>query len=93
VAGKFFIRRFENGIIKKAPGQEELDKLHDVYPDVHVQLLAREGQELDELDYQDSYSYKLVIVYLGGMSREQMHQKFEHIKELLPFEIETAQKQ
>jgi len=87
IAGKFFIRHFKNGTVEKAPGTDDLDKLHDAYPDVHVELLAKEGQELEDLDYHDSYSYKLAIVYLGGETEKEMQRKFKDVKNILPFEI------
>ncbi|HKL31414.1 MAG TPA: ATP-grasp domain-containing protein [Tangfeifania sp.] len=90
-AGKFFIRSFKNGIIKKAPGEEEIKKVQEKYPDVILELVAKEGNKLEDLPYQDSYSYKLGFVFLGAESGDEMKEKFEDIKEMLGYKIEEVE--
>jgi hypothetical protein len=91
VAGKWFIRRFENGVVTRAPGEKELQRLKEVQPDTVVDLAAEEGQELEDLDYQDSYSYKLAFVYLGGDSDEEMREKFDQACEILGYRVEPVE--
>ncbi|HKL22948.1 MAG TPA: hypothetical protein VJ904_14165, partial [Tichowtungia sp.] len=88
VAGKFFVRHFKNGIVKSAPGEQDVRRLKDAIPGIHVSLRAEEGRELAELDYQDSYSYKLAILYFGGDSPEDLQDKFELAKDILGYQIE-----
>jgi biotin carboxylase len=87
VAGKFFVRHFKNGVVRSAPGDEEVRRLKQAVPGIHVNLRAREGQELDNLDYQDSYSYKLAILYFGGDSEEDLRAKFKTARDILGYEI------
>ncbi len=87
-AGKFFVRHFRNGIVKKVPGKKNIEKIKEKYPDVVLDLVAEEGQELEDLPYQDSYSYKLGFVYLGGADDEEMQRKFEDVKKILDYRIE-----
>ncbi len=91
VAGKFFVRRFENGIVRSAPGEEELQRVKEAIPGIHVDLQAKEGQRLDELDYQDSYSYKLAFLYFGGDSEEDLQSRFQLATEILGYEVEPIE--
>ncbi len=91
MAGKFFIRHFKNGIVTNAPDEEKIKKMHEQYPDVVLDLVAEEGEKLEDLCYQDSYSYKLGFVYLGGESIKDMQEKFENIKKILGYEIEDVE--
>ncbi len=91
VAGRFFVRRFENGIVESAPGDRELAQLKKEIPDVIYEILAEEGQELEELEYQDSYSYKLAILYLGGETEDELLRKFKRAKQILGFEVEELE--
>ncbi len=91
VAGKFFVRHFTNGIVRSAPGEEEVAEVREEIPDTYVELLAEKGQELEDLDYQDSYSYKLAIIYLGGDSREDLQRKFKKARDILGYDIEDKE--
>jgi len=88
MGGKFFIRHFKNGMVKKAPGDKEIEKVHEQYSDVVLDLISKEGEKLEDLAYQDSYSYKLGFAYLGGESIEDMQEKFENVKRILDYQIE-----
>jgi hypothetical protein len=87
-AGKFFIRHFKNGVVKNAPDEKNMNEVKKRYPDVVIELIAKKGQELESLPYQDSYSYKLGFVYLGGRNDKEMKEKFEHVKGILNYQIE-----
>lgn len=91
VAGKFFVRHLKNGVVRKAPGERELRRLKEAVPDIHVDLRAEEGQKLEDLDFQDSYSYKLAILYFGGESGKDMQETFRKAKEILGYEIEDLE--
>ena len=93
VAGKFFVRHFKNGIVRSAPGEEEIQRLREAIPGIHMDLRVKEGQELEELLYQDSYSYKLAILYFGGEDEADLQQKFETAKDILGYEIEDLEEE
>jgi biotin carboxylase len=86
-AGKFFIRHFENGVVKKAPDEKSIARIKEKYPEVVIELLAKSGDQLEDLPYQDSYSYKLGFVYLGGENSDEMKNKFEDVKKMLDYQI------
>lgn len=88
-SGKFFIRHFKNGKVTRVPNNDDIKKIKDKHPEVVLDLVAKKGQMLEDLPYQDSYSYKLGFVYLGGHSGEEMQHKFDDIKKMLNFQIEN----
>ena len=46
------------------------------------------GERLSERHDQDSYSYAVANVYLGGASEDDLVRKFEQAVAALPFEID-----
>lgn len=91
VAGKFFIRSYlEDGRVVRTPREEDLARVEALAPGAEVGILAREGDRLSDIPYQDSYSYKLAIVYLAADDRDQLHALREEAVAALPFEIEEV---
>lgn len=71
VAGKFMLRSYEeDGIVVKMPSDEELAELQRILPDVEIDCIATEGTRLSDMPYQDSYSYELADLFLGGDHRQ-----------------------
>lgn len=73
VAGKFMLRSFEaDGVVKRVPHADEIADLVRILPDIDVNVLVSAGQKLSDLAYQDSYSYELADVFLGGEDEEML---------------------
>ena len=87
VAGKVFLRRFEDGCVRRAPGPEDLARVESEMPDAIVDVVAVEGVRLSGLPMQDSYSYELANVYLGAGDQSELEEKHQRCVELLPFEF------
>ncbi|MAP14675.1 MAG: hypothetical protein CMH86_07185 [Oceanibulbus sp.] len=66
---------------------EEIDKLRALMPDLKVQLLVGEGQNLSELVDQDSYSFELMDVFLGGESADFIEDAYKRCRDSLVFLI------
>jgi len=90
MAAKCFLRRFENGRVRTAPGPNDLDRIRDEVPGVVVEIHAKEGTELSELIEQDAYSYVLAEIYLGGDSEEGILQDYARVVDMLQFEFEGS---
>ncbi|MFO7982031.1 MAG: ATP-grasp domain-containing protein [Desulfuromonadales bacterium] len=86
-AGKFFVRSFEGGTVARTPDAEDIARVKDLFPGTIVQSLVEEGQELSELKYQDSYSYKLALLYMGAENHEKLRENFEKAKEILGYKV------
>ncbi|MFC7343880.1 ATP-grasp domain-containing protein [Saccharopolyspora griseoalba] len=90
VAGKWFHRTFEDAHVKSAPGDAELARVREEFPDAFVDLVAQEGKRLSELRAQDPYSYELFAVYLGADSEEDLRAKYLRCVDLLPFVLRRS---
>lgn len=88
VSAKGFFRHFCDGVVKKAPTKEEIEHVQEQVPDTIIFWDVPEGTRLSELPDQDSYSYRLGIVYLSADSREELMQKYIRVLEDLPYYIE-----
>lgn len=90
MAAKCFLRRFENGRVRTAPGPNDLDRIRDEIPGVVVEIHAKEGTELSELIEQDAYSYVLAEIYLSGDSEEGILRDYARVVDMLQFEFEGS---
>lgn len=90
VAAKYFLRAFvEDGVVKRAPGERELEELEERFPSSRLELDVEEGDRLSEvLSVQEPYSFELGRVWFGADDHEDLERKFEEIQQLLAFEIE-----
>jgi biotin carboxylase len=88
IGAKLFIRSFEEGRVARIPTEEQIAEAQKRFPGTFVQVLVKSGQHLSDLLYQDSYSFKLAIVYMGADSEEELLDNFEKVKKILEFRIE-----
>lgn len=84
-AGKFFLRKYEDALVQAVPSEEELRRLHAEFPEAAVKVSVEAGTRLSELPTQESYSYELAEVMLGGENEAELLQKHERCQELLTF--------
>jgi hypothetical protein len=88
VASHFFLRAFEPGIVTRVPTQAALDRVVQRQPDTRIKLEVEKGTDLRKLANQDSYSFELANVYLGGRDRIDILDKYDQVLTALQFEIE-----
>jgi len=88
VASHFFVRSFEPGIVARVPTRAALDRVVQRHPDARIKLEVAKGTDLTRLPNQDSYSYELANVYLGGRDRMDLLDKYDQVLTALQFEIE-----
>lgn len=94
MAAKFMVRSHEaNGIIRRLPRASEIDKLCALMPDLKVQVLVEEGQNLSDLSDQDSYSFELMDIFLGGESIEFIEDAYERCRDSLVFLIQPMERE
>ena len=84
-AAKFYLRRFEDGVVTAVPGADDVDRVRNEFPDAIVHVCVREGDRLDGVENRDSYSVELAHLYLGGADDAELDATFARCKELLPF--------
>lgn len=88
VAAQFMMRTFTDGQVCSVPDQNTIDKLAAEIPDTKVKMLVRPGQKLSDLKCQDSYSFELANVFIGGRDRLDMLNKYDRCCEILNFKID-----
>lgn len=89
-AAKFFIRRFEDAFVQTVPSDEDMKLLKEAMPDVRVALNVEAGQRLSELSEQESYSYEIADLFIGGQNDSELEEKFDLAQKILSFELEPA---
>lgn len=87
-ASKLMVRHFSNGgVVKRVPSPAEIKELQKRYPEMSVILEVQVGDHLSDLNYQDSYSYELASVFLGGADPEDLEKKMQDVEPSLHFDI------
>ena len=87
---KIHHRVFHDGIVKRFPDREELDKINEEYPDTHFFPQVKEGDKLSDLTGQDSYSYRDIIIYTGADSKKELMDKYHKILDRLDIQIKKT---
>ncbi|QUH06072.1 ATP-grasp domain-containing protein [Saccharopolyspora erythraea] len=88
VAAKWYYRTFGNALVRSVPSEEDVARVREEMPGTIVDIVANEGEWLSDLPAQDSYSYELAAIYLGGSDEEDLVARYNRALELLPFELE-----
>jgi biotin carboxylase len=88
ISARWYLRRFEDGVLRRGPAEEEIAALQRDLDGVRVLRRAREGASLSEQPGQDSYSYELAQLVIGANSVAELEEKYERCVARLPFEFE-----
>ncbi len=88
VAGKFFVRSYEDGVVSRAPSEADLEAIQRSIPGVSVLTQVQEGQRLSDMEDQDSYSYELGWVWIGARDQQELKEKYDLVVKLLDFRLE-----
>ncbi|MFQ5643857.1 MAG: acetyl-CoA carboxylase biotin carboxylase subunit family protein [Thiogranum sp.] len=91
-AAKFMWRVYEDALVKRVPTQDELRALCSRFPGMEIQLHIDEGMRLSDLKDQDSYSYEIAVIFLGGESQKELLQKYRAVQEALPVELASLRR-
>ncbi|PJE95693.1 biotin carboxylase [Streptomyces carminius] len=87
VSGKWYHRQFTDGVVRRVPTEEEIERVEREIPGVRVAVKVADGQRLSELSGQDSYSYELAHVYVGADSEAELREKYDRCLAMLPYEF------
>jgi hypothetical protein len=64
--------------------------VREAFPEALVQISATPGTRLSRMHDQDSYTYELGLVYLGGRTPRELLRKYERCLQLLDFEFDDG---
>jgi hypothetical protein len=87
VAAKLFIRAFADGRVTRIPGAEQIEEVKRRFPETIIQPLVKEGMRLSELPFQDSYSFKLAILYMGAANQKELLANFQQAVAILGYRV------
>ncbi len=86
VATSFVFRKFEDALLSRHPGADDIARLRLRFPDARVRLYGEPGRRLSRIE-KGVESYRYAIVNLGGASWDDLDARFEDAKRCLPFEF------
>ncbi|MCO4754920.1 MAG: ATP-grasp domain-containing protein [Bacteriovoracaceae bacterium] len=92
IAAKFMWRKFEDAKVEKVPDQKIIEVIQNKY-DVEILLTIREGIKLSELVEQDSYSFEVANIFIGGENSQELIQKYEKITEEISPHLQLTHEQ
>jgi len=88
LAAKWFVRRTDDGVARRVPTAEEIERVQRNVPGCTVEVAIKSGYRLSEMANQDSYSYEIANVYLGAADEDELQRNFERAVAGLPFEFD-----
>lgn len=86
-AAKFMWRVHADAMVNRVPTGQEMQAVTRRIAGTEIQLHIREGMRLSELNYQDSYSYEIADVFIGGDSEQELLQKYRDVQQALPLDL------
>jgi biotin carboxylase len=90
MAAKFMWRESRDGLMKHVPTPRELRDIAAQFPSAEIQLHVKEGMRLSDLPDQDSYSYEVGVIFLGGDSQKQLLEKYRACRQAIPLQLEPV---
>ncbi|WP_410598190.1 ATP-grasp domain-containing protein [Amycolatopsis sp. lyj-90] len=90
IAGKWYHRRFRDGLVTRVPTRGEIAELEAEIPGVRIEVVPEKGARLSELPAQDSYSYELAHVFVAAQTQREMESKYRKCTEALRFDFEEG---
>lgn len=88
VAAKQMLRVFEDGRVRRVPTRDEIMNVERTFPGTKVELNVEEGMRLADLQHQDSFSFELGVLFIGGESHQDLVSRIERCRDMLSFEID-----
>lgn len=90
-AGRFWMRHFNDAVVRKAPDRARLEQVQEEIPGVSFDMVVEEGTRLSELPHQDAYSYELAVMVVAARDHEELQAKYERVVEALAFELDDIE--
>ncbi|NVK42816.1 MAG: ATP-grasp domain-containing protein [Oceanospirillaceae bacterium] len=82
-AAKFMWREYADAMVNRVPDAEQMHSICQRFPSAQIQLHIHEGMRLSQLKDQDSYSYEVAVLFLGGNSQRELLHKYAQVQQLM----------
>lgn len=89
-AAACWLRRWQDGVVRQVPSPQEIAQLEESMAGVTIELEVRTGMRLSEAVDQDSYSYVLALIYIGGADEADVVARYEQCVRELHFVVEDV---
>lgn len=90
-AAKFMWRVDRDAVVRRAPERSDVEDLQASMPGAEIQIPIREGMRLSELAFEDSYSYEIAVIHLGGSDTADLLASYARCREALGRWIELEE--
>lgn len=90
LAASCILRIFENKKVIQVPTTKQIDRFYQQFPDGRFYADVKEGMLLSDI-LQDGKSYRYGLIHIGASSLNDMFDKFEQAKKMLPFNLQNIQ--
>lgn len=84
VATSFVLRTFEDKRVSHIPNRQEQENFYTYFPDGCFYNFTQKGNLLSDT-FQDGKSFRYALIHLGAQNTQELAEKFEHAKKLLPY--------
>ncbi len=84
LAAKFMVRHFDDATVTHAPSADEIAAVEARLPNTQIQIEVETEQRLSALRDQDSYSFEVAAVFVGGDDERQLEARFDECMQRLP---------
>lgn len=91
IAAKFMWRIYHDAYVKQAPSHEQIMNIQTSFPGVEIQSHIHSGMRLSTLKDQDSYSYEIAVIFLGGNSQQELLQKYHKVQQAMQVKLEPIE--
>lgn len=85
VAAKFMPRTYQDATVTRVPTDEDVARMKERFPELVFHSHVSEGTRLSDLPSQDSYSFEIADLFLGGEGEEELQNKLHEVMEGLDF--------
>jgi len=89
-AAACWLRHWRDGVVRRVPAREEIVAIERGLPGTVVELEVRPGTRLSDVVDQDSYSYVLALIYVGGKDEADLETRYDEAVRGLDFRIDDA---
>lgn len=89
-AAKFFLRRTRDAVVTRVPSPRRMAEIEHEVGGVKIELEVEEGTRLSDLGAQESYSYELAWIYVGGADEQELLRKHETVVGMMDIRLERV---
>lgn len=87
IAAKYMYRTHESGIVQSVPDAERLAEIETAFPGTRIKLHVSVGDNLNDLLFQDAYSFELADIYIGAQNEMQLDETYQAIVQMMDIRL------